>query len=578
MCGIVGYAGDPVSLKEDFTKRLWRLERRGYDSAGIVTSDGFLRKTSGKILNLYTSIGEDRDVRIAIGHTRWATHGGATDTNSHPHFNSEKNIYVVHNGIITNFQEMRSDLQAKGYNFISETDTEVVPHYFDYHQRNGAKTAQVIQRFFSEAQGTYAILLMFPWSKEIFALKKDSPLLLGLSDDGSHVLASDVCALTGNISRAIEFNDYEYAVISPGEYTFYNQHGNQIDKETVEFEGIEEIPLSDEFPHHMLQEIKEQPKAALRAIDSMKEKQNEKIEKVAGMIREANKIVFLACGTSHNAGSVVGRILAREGYNIHNTIGSDFEPYGMDQNTLIIAISQSGETMEVITPMKAAKEKGAKVVSLVNTQFSVIEKLSDVSLHTMAGPEIAVASTKAFTNQVIMLLGVAQKLGVHVNLESIPGNISAAIDQNEHLAKKHARLLQDKSSLFVIGRGILYPVAVECALKIKEVTYIHAEGMIAGELKHGTISLVEDGTPVVCLSPNNDANITSRTQEVQARGANTIIVSNSTDGSFFIPASEEAEFAICSTIVGQLLSYYIGVEKGCDIDQPKNLAKCVTVC
>ena len=576
MCGIIGMIQkNNGSAKKDLLAALKRLEYRGYDSCGFATSDGIISKEIGKISNFIEQI-DDLDFRTAICHTRWGTHGGITKINAHPHFNEKKTIFAVHNGILENFAELREMLEDKGYSFVSDTDSEVIPHYFDLELSKGKTVEQTIQKFFTDAKGTFAALLVMEGQDKIYAFKKDSPLVLGLCKD-KLVLASDIYAFSNLTDKAIFFDDYQYAVIRPERFSFYDKGGNLIEKEITRFEWSTEEETKEDFPHYMIKEIKEQPVTSKRLIGGLATIQHERLDEVISMIKSAGKIVFVSCGTSYHASLIGAHLLGMLGFSVHAIIASEFDTfYNLDEHTLIIALSQSGETMDVVTVLKKAKKKGASVVSIVNVPYSTIQRLSDISLEIQAGQEISVASTKAFTNQIILLLAIAKELGYKINLEDIPKNISKTIEINESIAKNIAEELYQKNDIFVLGKGPSYPVAREIALKLKEVAYVHAEGMMAGELKHGTIALVEEGTPVISMIPNNNSDMISSTKEVEARGAKTLIISN-TNGDFHLPESGDCDFAIYAAIIGHLLSYYIALKRGCEIDFPRNLAKSVTV-
>jgi glucosamine--fructose-6-phosphate aminotransferase (isomerizing) len=361
-------------------------------------------------------------------------------------------------------------------------------------------------------------------------------------------------------------------------YEFFDKNGKPVEKQVMEFTWSRKEETKEEFEHYMLKEIKEQPLVSERLIQSFDTIQKDQLDKLAEMVKTARRVVFLACGTSYHASLVGCFLLNHLGMEAHTVIASEFESFMLvDEDTLVIAISQSGETMDVVTVLKHIRETGARFAAIVNVPYSTVQRLSDLSIEILAGQEICVAATKSFTNQLIILFALAQKLGFKdIDLGSLPGKIQETIDLNEEYIIKLAEDLYEKEHIFVLGRGISYPQAREIALKLKEIPYIHAEGMMAGELKHGTIALIEDGTPVISLVPNNNPDMSSSTKEVEARGARTIIISN-TNGELKIPPCCDAEFAIYSGIVGHLLSYYIAKLRGCSIDKPRNLAKSVTV-
>ena len=577
MCGIIGMIGrEKFSVKNDLIRSLQRLEYRGYDSCGFATFEGLVRKNTGYIDTL-ANVTDGIETTLGISHTRWATHGGITEINAHPHYNAEKTIFAVHNGIIENFQKIKEMLQDQGCQFVSQTDTEVIPHYFDFNLNSGKDVREVIEDFMNEVEGTYAVLLFIKDDPHIYAFKKDSPLVLGICKD-RFILASDIYAFSDDSNHAIFFEDNEFAVIGSDVYEFFDRNGNPIEKKVMEFTWSTKQETKEEFEHYMLKEIKEQPLVSERLMQSFNTIQEDKLEHLSSMVKSTKRVVFLACGTSYHASLVGCFLLNRLGIEAHTIIASEFESFLLvDKDTLVIAISQSGETMDVVSVIKNIKKTGAQFAAIVNVPYSTIQRLSDISIEILAGQEICVAATKSFTNQLITLFALAQKLGFQeIDLGSLPGKIQKTIELNEEYIKKLAEDLYGKSHIFVLGRGISYPQAREIALKLKEIPYIHAEGMMAGELKHGTIALIEDGTPVISLIPNNNPDMISSTTEVEARGARTIIISN-TNGELKIPPCCDAEFAIYSGIIGHLLSYYIARLRGCSIDKPRNLAKSVTV-
>jgi glucosamine--fructose-6-phosphate aminotransferase (isomerizing) len=577
MCGIVGIIGkEKFSVKDDLIRSLQRLEYRGYDSCGFATFEGLLRKNTGYIETL-ADCTDGIETTLGISHTRWATHGGITQINAHPHHNAHSTIFAVHNGIIENFQELRESLQNRGYRFVSETDTEIIPHYFDLHLKSGKDMKEIIKDFMNEIQGTFGVLLFVKGDHHLYAFKKDSPLVLGISGD-RFILASDIYAFSEYSNRAIFFEDNEFAIIGKNEYEFFDKDGTPLEKQVMKFAWSKKEETKESFDHYMLKEIKEQPLVSERLIRSFDTIQKEKLATLSSMVKSARRVVFLACGTSYHASLIGCFLLNRLGIEAHTVIASEFESFLLvDKDTLVIAISQSGETMDVVTVIKNVKKTRAQFAAIVNVPYSTVQRLSDLSLEILAGQEICVAATKSFTNQLILLFALAQNLGFKdIDLASLPGKIQRTMELNEEYIKRLAADLHEKEHIFVLGRGISYPQAREIALKLKEIPYIHAEGMMAGELKHGTIALIEDGTPVISLIPNNNPDMISSTKEVEARGARTIIISN-TDGELKIPPCCDAEFAIYSGIIGHLLSYHIAKLRGCPIDKPRNLAKSVTV-
>jgi glucosamine--fructose-6-phosphate aminotransferase (isomerizing) len=576
MCGIIGIvAKNEFSVKDRLLASLQRLEYRGYDSCGYATADGRVDKATGFISGLVKNCGSEQ-TKLAVSHTRWATHGGITETNAHPHFNGDKTVFVVHNGIIENFEEMKKELIAAGCNFISETDSEVIAHYIGQKLKQGKKPDQAMKDFMKAAKGTFAVLWFEKGGEKIYAMKRDSPLVLGIVD-GMHILASDIYAFSDASNRAVFFEDDEFAEIDSDGYYFGNSKG-QVRKEVTRFQWSRKEETKEKYDHYMMKEIKEQPAVVQRLLNSLNTTQKAKLKEFGRLIKKSRRVVFLACGTSYHASLIGAFLLTRNGIEASSVIASEFEHFlTVDKDTLVIPISQSGETMDVVSVLKGIKGTGAKVASIVNVPYSTVQRLSDVSIEVLAGQEVCVAATKSYTNQLITLFLIAKEVGNNdIDYETIPGKIQDTIDRNEEHIKRLARRLYRRNDIFVLGRGISYPTAREVALKLKEIPYMHAEGMMAGELKHGTIALIEEGTPVISLIPNENADMISNTKEVEARGAKTIIVSN-TDGELHMPQCSDAEFAIYAGLVGHLLSYHIAVLRKCPIDKPRNLAKSVTV-
>ncbi len=584
MCGILGIVqGKPFSIKETLLKRLKKLEYRGYDSVGFATRRGSVQKQVGEITAFMNSLNTDEEDILAIAHTRWATHGGMTKENAHPHGNTAQTLFVVHNGIIENYYEIKEELQQKGYIFVSQTDSEVIPHFIDDQVKQGKGIRDAIVALMNKMKGTFAILLFEKNTQALYALKRDSPLALGIVSTGP-IVASDIYAFSDCTDKAIFFDDDEFAILTPSSFQFYNKDGLEIQKQVQKFSWVQAEEQKQEYAHYMLKEIKEQPLVAQRLLDSFATMQKEKLEKFVALFQKYKKIVFIASGSSYHAALIGCILLNRLGYEARANIASEAETFvHFDKETLVVAISQSGETMDVIAPLKHAKTVGAKIISIVNVPYSTIQRLSELSLEVLAGQEICVAATKSYTNQIITLLKLAQCLGHNgMELEKVPERIKQTIELNEEKIQKLAgQLLKEKNDIFVLGRAISYPMAREIALKLKEISYIHAEGMMAGELKHGTIALIEEGTPVISLIPNGDVAMCSSTKEVDARGAAVIAIANTEMQLPYtvlqVPASDTAEFAIYCCIIGHLLSYYIAKLRGNNIDHPRNLAKSCTV-
>ena len=528
-------------------------------------------------------VGEIKPVKenrcsMALAHCRWATHGGVTRENAHPHTDCTGNIFLVHNGIISNYQELKNKLV--GHKFTSETDTEVIAHFFEESLKTNDIKSSVLE-FFRIAQGEFAIVMMLKGDKNLYALKRGSPLSLGLLDDGN-VLASDIYAFSDKTEKAIFFNEDEFAIMNKDGYEFYKFLDNMlkpVSKEitVVKWSGTEE---KNHFDHYMIKEINEEPEVAERLINSLRTEQKPGLEKLKELIQGAKRIVFVASGSSYHAALLGVYFLNKAGVEAHAVIASEFRNfYLVDDKTLLIAVSQSGETMDVIEALHGMKAKGAKIASLVNVPYSTIQRMSNVSINIEAGQEICVAATKSFVNQVVALTYLASVFGYEKDFSKIPDEIRDVFSQ-EGKIKQLAKSLKGEKDIYIIGRGYLYPVAREIALKIKEISYIHAEGMMGGELKHGTLALIEEGTPVIALI-DNKPEIISNVMEIKARGGRIIAVTNRDDERFQesirISAHNKFPFSIEASIAGQLLTYYIAKEKGLPIDKVRNLAKSVTV-
>jgi len=576
MCGIVGIASSrEFPVKGELLARLKKLEYRGYDSVGYATSGGKCEKGVGELSKFIEKV-KDGEARTAIAHTRWATHGGVTEANAHPHSDCGGNLFIVHNGIIENYEEMKAELEGKGHKFSTQTDSEVIAHFLeDGLKKWGMEDA--MRGFMGRAKGTFAVLAIRKGGGKIYAMKRDSPLALGIAD-GEFILGSDIYAFSDKTNRAIFFDDDEYAVVDANGYEFFDAKGARVRKEVMEFKWARQDEGKHEHPHYMIKEIHEQPVVAERLIRSLQADQAQKVEKLVKLMKVAGRVLFVGAGTSYFASLLGVYFLNKAGMKAQTLIASEFENFMYaDKSTLVIAVSQSGETMDVVTALKFAKAKGARVAAIVNVPHSTIQRMSEISLEICAGQEICVASTKTFTNQVVTLLYLASKFGFHADFEGLPLQIEKTIASNEPKIKALAKRLKAKNDVYILGRGLSYPSAREFAHKLKEIAYVHAEGMMAGELKHGTLALIEEGTPVFSLIPDGDADMVSNTKEVEARGASVIIVSSSPNADFQVPTTNRGIFAILSVIIGQLLAYYVAKERGLPIDKPRNLAKSVTV-
>ena len=606
MCGIVGFVGKQ-SAAPILLKGLQQLEYRGYDSAGIAVmdDDGIrVEKVSGRIARLCekTDNGAAVPGRTGIGHTRWATHGAPTDINAHPHLSNDGRFAIVHNGIIENYLALREELIADGYVFRSETDTETIVHLLEKYYDGDIKTA--VMKTAARLEGSYALgILCSDAPDTLYAVRESSPLILGIGV-GENYFASDVTALVAHTKNVIYLEDGEIASLSSRSIEVFDCTGQRIQKPINRVTWSVEAAEKGGYEHFMLKEIMEQPaavKAALAPRLHEGEIRLDDFELSEEKLRSVNKIVITACGSAYYAGCS-GRYaiekLCRIPVQVELASELRYSDPMVDEHTLVLVISQSGETADTIAALKECKSRGATVIGVVNVVGSTIAKLSDHVLYTFAGPEIAVATTKGFTTQLAVLylfaLYAAEKLGrvtpetyaaLVRELQHLPRRIQQAIDMNYQLPTVASRYASH--SLFFIGRNTDYAVALEGALKMKEISYLHAESYAAGELKHGTIALIEENQPVIAVCCNEalaDKTL-SNIVEVKARGAKVLALAfkgnkkivSQADDVIFIPRTETIFSACLAVVPLQLLAYYAAKEKGCDIDKPKNLAKSVTV-
>lgn len=607
MCGIVGYIGKkqaaPILLDG-----LSKLEYRGYDSAGMAVYDGEriqLAKATGrlKVLSELTHEGESMPGTVGIGHTRWATHGAPTDTNAHPHFNEEQTIAVVHNGIIENYMKLKKKLMDKGYQFHSETDTEVVVQLLDYYYKGNPLEA--ISKVMHRVEGSYALGIIFAEHPEVvYAVRKDSPLIVGRSE-GGNLIASDVPAVLKYTRDVYFIENEEIAQLSTEDIAFFNVDGESIEKESKQIEWDIHAAEKSGYEHFMLKEMNEQPKTVRDTI-SPRIKDGKIVIEELGMtedeIRQIAKIHIVACGSAYHTGftsKYVFEGLAR--IPVEVDLASEFRYRNpiLGEDALVIIISQSGETADSLAALRMAKERGVKTLGIVNVVGSSIAREADKVMYTWAGPEIAVATTKAYSAQLVAqyLLAVlfAQVRGqiseeqvadmLH-DLKKLPDQIEMLLSHKEKIQKFANRFIAAKD-VFFLGRGIDYAISMEGSLKLKEISYIHSEAYAAGELKHGTISLIEEGTPVIAVATQNDLlkKTISNVVEVRSRGAfvmavtteGTVEMEKTADYVVYIPQTNPYFANSLAIIPLQLFSYYVAVGKGCDVDKPRNLAKSVTV-
>ena len=610
MCGIVGYVGKeqaaPILLDG-----LSKLEYRGYDSAGMAVYDGekiVIKKATGrlKVLSELTHDGTTMPGHIGIGHTRWATHGEPSDVNAHPHFNSDQTIAVVHNGIIENYMKLRKILEERGYHFCSDTDTEVVAHLLDYYYKKYDKNPlTAVTKVIHRVEGSYALGIIFADQPDtVYSVRKDSPLIVGVGN-GGNLIASDVPAVLKYTRDVYFIENEEIARLTENNIEFFNVDGDPIEKETKHIDWDINAAEKGGYEHFMLKEIYEQPKAVRDTI-SPRIKDGQIVIEELGMsddeIRAIKKIHIVACGSAYHTGvtnKYVFEGLAR--IPVEVDLASEFRYRNpiLEEGALVIIISQSGETADSLAALRLAKERGVQTLGIVNVVGSSIAREADKVMYTWAGPEIAVATTKAYSCQLVaqylLALKFAQVRGQITDsqlaeylheIEMLPNQIEILLGNKERIQKFANRYVAAKD-VFFIGRGIDYAISMEGSLKLKEISYIHSEAYAAGELKHGTISLIEDGTLVAAVVTQEELykKTISNIVEVKTRGAYVLAVTNddnleiekAADSVIYIPKTN-AYFTNSLAIVPlQIFSYYVSVGKGLDVDKPRNLAKSVTV-
>ena len=606
MCGIVGYIGNsqaaPILLDG-----LEKLEYRGYDSSGIAVINGQdinVAKAKGRLQVLRDRTGDGNTVKgtIGIGHTRWATHGEPSDVNAHPHLSQSGRFAVVHNGIIENYLPLRERLTAKGFEFVSETDTEVLAHLFEYYYKGDIMDA--IIKVIDRVEGSYALgVLCSDYPDSFIAVRKASPLIIGLGE-GENFIASDVTAILKHTRSIHYIEDDEIVVLTRDAVKIYNTDKEEVKKDVFTVDWDISAAEKGGYPHFMIKEIEEQPKALRETISPRIKDGNIVLDDVsltAQDIKNINKIFIVACGSAYHVGVVAKYVIERLcRIPVEAQIASEFrycDPI-VTKNDLVVIISQSGETADTLEALKVAKSRGARILSIVNVVGSAIANASDDVIYTWAGPEIAVATTKAYSTQlaVVYMLAIymANKLGTITGgqyrkyideLEALPDLVEETIKNKDQLAFLASKFYNCRS-IFFIRRNLDYAVSLEGSLKLKEISYIHSEAYAAGELKHGTISLIEDGTLVIAIATGRELfdKTVSNIKEVTSRGA--VVMGVTTKGKTMdgiadhvieIPAASDIFLPSLSVVPLQIFSYYVAAEKGCDIDKPRNLAKSVTV-
>jgi len=610
MCGIIGYVGtrDVVPV---LIGGLKKLEYRGYDSAGIAVVNGNgvdVVRAEGKLSNLEAKLGEhELHGTFGMGHTRWATHGKPNENNAHPHRDCTGNVVVIHNGIIENFLALKQRLKTQGHEFRSETDTEVVAHLIEEYRKNGTSFVDAVKKALKELEGHYALVMIAADEPgTIIAAKHGPPLVIGLGE-GENIVASDVAPLLSYTRNIIYLEDGEYAVASDQKVEVFGGKDEKIDREPKKILWDAVMAEKEGYRHYMLKEIHEQPRAVRDTFNGrMFEESGEvffnDLQFTAGEWAKFKRVHIVACGTSWHAG-LVGKFILENAARIPVEVdyGSEYryrDPI-IDGETLVIGVTQSGETADTIAGMQEAKAKGAKLITICNVIGAAATRMSDGVIYTNAGPEIGVASTKAFTTQLtaFYLLSLYVRMLRGDNKDDIRyamHELSVIPHKIEHLLKtqeKHIEQLAHKyhrsQDFLFLGRGVHYPIALEGALKLKEISYIHAEGYPAGEMKHGPIALIDENMPIVSVATHTPVydKVASNLQEVKARDGKLIVICDEgddamkklADDSIEIPWTIEPLQPILAVIPTQLLAYYIALRRGCDVDQPRNLAKSVTV-
>ncbi|MCE4027806.1 glutamine--fructose-6-phosphate transaminase (isomerizing) [Microbacterium sp. Au-Mic1] len=615
MCGIVGYVG-PRPSQDILLAGLARLEYRGYDSAGIAVIDEAgslgMRKKAGKLQMLRDSLADAAlaDGSTGIGHTRWATHGGPTDANAHPHLADDDKLALIHNGIIENFAALRAELEAEGVTFRSETDTEVAAALVGREYRRTGDLTEAFRTVVNRLEGAFTLLAVHQDEPGlVVAARRNSPLVIGLGE-GENFLGSDVAAFVEHTRRALAIGQDEIVAITPSEVTVTDFAGNTVTPEPFEVSWDATSAEKGGWPSFMAKEVAEEPDAVANTIRGRVQDGAVAIPELDGsdeLFRDIDRIIITACGTASYAGMVGKYALeqwARVPVDVELAHEFRYRDPVIGANTLVVSISQSGETMDTLMAVKYARERGARTLSICNTQGATIPRESDAVVYTHAGPEVAVASTKAFVAQItaLLLLGLhtgrvrgtlsaADGAAAVAELESLPAKIAEVLAEEQAHVTQLAGWMADTRSVLFLGRHVGYPIALEGALKLKEISYIHAEGFAAGELKHGPIALIEPGQPVFVLVPSPrhsallHAKVVSNIQEIRARGARVIVIAEEGDAAVLpfadevirIPLAGALFEPILAVVPLQIFAMALATAKGLDVDQPRNLAKSVTV-
>ncbi len=585
MCSIIGYYGNEIAAPI-IVKGLKRMEYRGYDSVGVATESDHqieLKKGTGKVNEVNSKIHLDSlPGKIGIGHTRWATHGKVTDFNAHPHPSNSGKIAIVHNGIIENFEELKKQLENEGYNFKSETDSEIIANLIQKHYEETNDVKKTILKTVSEIKGHYAFVAMFE-NGQLAAARFHEPLIIGVGKD-DFFLSSDVLGFIEFTDDAIYLENGNFVILDKNKFQILDFQGEHADYGITKVSKEFGDAYKGDYAHFTLKEIYEQPETVLKA----GEKSNDSIEKTAELIKDAKNIYVTGSGSSYNSALIAKQILSKYvKIKAEPVMSSElqFAPDSIEENSIIIAISQSGESADVLDAVKIAKQRNCKIVGIVNLMTSSLAREADIVIGMNCGPEIGVAATKSFTSQLVILYKIVQKLSnnsITINFENFSQSILKILENTTEI-QSIAKELKEISDIYILGRGINYPIAIETALKLKELTYIHAEGIAGGELKHGPLALMDSNVFVIVINPNDMtySDTLTSAREIKARGAKIIgvsdIESDVYDYWIEMPKIDEVLYPISEIIPIQLLSYFAALEKDTDPDYPRNLAKSVTV-
>jgi len=584
MCSIIAYAGNRVAAPI-LVQGLKRMEYRGYDSVGLATISNrriLVRKGVGKVEEVNISLGlEKMEGKVGIGHTRWATHGGVTDTNAHPHSNCKNDIAIVHNGIIDNYSELKRSLIAKGHRFRSETDSEVIAHLLgDFlHKKRDIKKAMI--NVTKKLKGTYAFVAVFD-DGTVAGARFDEPLIVGIAKDGYYV-SSDVLGFIEHTDKAIFLDNNEIVILNDNEHTIFDFDGSKVKKQATQIAWELADADKGKFAHHTLKEINEQKHTIVNALFS----KDSSLDEFCGIVADAKRVVLTGSGSSYNAALIAKQLFSKyAGIHCEAVISSEFQyASALDKDSVLVAISQSGETADLLQAVKTAKAQKTRILSMVNVTTSSLARAGDLFLEMNCGPEIGVAATKSFTAQLALIYRITDILSgqkLCPNKSDVERAIGKVLNDTKNIANI-AEKIKYIGNIYILGRGLHFPIALEGALKLKELVYVHAEGLAAGELKHGPLALMDENTTVIMLNPDDEtySDTLSNVHEIKARGARVIGVSNMNSNKYDnwikIPKAKNILYPMLEVIPLQLLAYHTALKRESNPDYPRNLAKSVTV-